>query len=837
MARLPSSHGSLDGGEAAMPDVATSAAAEEDEDPFDSDEFREFLRHRRERGGRSAEVGSMSARPVAGRGNRRGDDDSDEDRHHRGGGGGQPPEWDGVSQSFQDWLIKCRLWIATTRAKPKAQGPLILQRLSGVPFQAFKHWAKDAAWLGNEQGGTLLLEAMNQPENFGEDREEDLLASLSKVTFHMKRGKDESLRGFWSRWEEALRKVKEHQVLLPDKYLGFLLIQALGLGDAEIKNLLSFTRGSILPTDVREWARKHEMKLMAKDVGIEKEKRTGTSGKASTGAYYVEDEAVPDEIHLIEDALYELQSEDADEYEGDDSQVPEDEILDEHEVAEVLNTMIHRKKTFVQSAKIKKAKELARGYGNWKKSNTSSSGSQGSSNNMSMTGRLRGGNYKMSIEALKATSRCSKCGQVGHWHKDAQCPKNQNKKVTQETHYIERDTGSTNTEEAIFCGFLMDENEVPEDYNVVEPNKFPGGGGGELRLHPGDPLHGPRGLLGGAALHLGQRLPTPDGGNGEHELLPGDRQLSGASLTEPGTALDLNHQDSKLEVPNFDNGPAAFGAYMSDSTLVGKLVGDLGGFDCGVESEAVNREIFWSEGVGNLDPKDPNEDLCGTIDTGCQRMAIGLMTLNRLQQAMPHDLQIGTLRQEYRFKSVHGKSSTSHVATIPTSIGKKGSILKPAIFTGEHSEQAPFLISLPFLMACRTVLHLDPSRGLRAYFKKFGFSVNLHIGPTGALRIPLTGFSQEQLKHLEQVQKEVLESQEEFEVLRTTAFAQAPVPDDVPTRSPVLTESHGLQLASEDRAADMGGSRTCMDAHGAQAALPDGPHDVDAGGTTLSIAY
>ena len=123
MARLPSSHGSLDGGEAAMPDVATSAAAEEDEDPFDSDEFREFLRERRARGGRSAEVGSMSARPVTSRGNRRGDDDSDDDRHHRGGGGGQPPEWDGVSQSFQDWLIKCRLWIATTRSQTQSAGP------------------------------------------------------------------------------------------------------------------------------------------------------------------------------------------------------------------------------------------------------------------------------------------------------------------------------------------------------------------------------------------------------------------------------------------------------------------------------------------------------------------------------------------------------------------------------------------------------------------------------------------------------------------------------------------------------------------------------------------
>eukprot|EP00435_Cladocopium_sp_Y103_P063447 s325_g25.t1 len=161
----------------------------------------------------------------------------------------------------------------------------------------------------------------------------------------MKRGKDESLRGFWARWEEALRKVREHQVNLPDKFIGFLLIQALGLGDGEIKSLLSFTRGSILPNDVREWARKHEMKLMAKDVGVEKDRKATTSSRLSTGTYFVEDDNT-EEINLMEDVLNELYSEDAEDYEAETNQIPEDEILDEHEVAEVLNTMIHRKKTY-----------------------------------------------------------------------------------------------------------------------------------------------------------------------------------------------------------------------------------------------------------------------------------------------------------------------------------------------------------------------------------------------------------------------------------------------------------------------------------------------------------
>ena len=191
------------------------------------------------------------------------DDESDEDRNHgsKGPGGGAPPEWDGKSIHFQDWLIKARLWLATTRAKGPTQGPMILQRLSGQPFQSFKHWAKDVQWLGDERGGHRLLQAMDSPEYFGEDTEEELLAALAKLTYHIRRTKDETCRQFFTRWDDAVRKIGEHRVQLPDKYLGFLLINALALPDQDTKALMAFSRGSILVKDVKEWCRKHEMKL------------------------------------------------------------------------------------------------------------------------------------------------------------------------------------------------------------------------------------------------------------------------------------------------------------------------------------------------------------------------------------------------------------------------------------------------------------------------------------------------------------------------------------------------------------------------------------------------
>ena len=741
-AEVPSSHGSLD--EEGQDGHAPTSPVH-DEEGFDSEEYREFIRERRGVRARRAEVGSVTARAA---GSRSRGDESDDDDRPRGGSGGQPPEWDGVSQSFQDWLIKCRLWIATTRAKPKTQGPL---RLSGAPFHAFKHWAKDPAWLVNENGGHALLDAMNLPENFGEDREEDLLASLSKVTYHMKRGKDEPLRTFWARWEEALRKVKEHQVVLPDRYLGFLLIQALGLADGEIKSLLTFTRGSILPSDVREWARKHEMKLQAKDIGLDKDRKVTSGLKAN---YMVEEDDDPEELYLMEEALNELRPEEDDSITHESDISAEGDILEEHDVAELLNTMIQKKKTFVQSAKIKKAKELARGYGNWKKT-SSSSGSQRGGNQAPFRGKLKPGTYNMSLRDLKAQTQCSGCLQVGHWHRDPECPKNQNKGKTgsNEAHYVEKIDEST--EEAIFCGLLE-----PEQHD--EPNLSPG-----------------------------------QDGRGQ------DRLLSEAA-TEPVKGVAIGVATSNFET---DKPASDVVAYMCDRSFTKGIEVDRGDSVSGSYCDCMIREVFWGECHDTCGNPKHNEDLCGTIDTGCQRMAVGMATLQRLQNAMPNKMQIGTLQQEYKFKSVHGKSSTTHVATVPSSLGKKGSILKPAIFTGEHSENAPFLISLPFLMECRTVLHLDPSRGLRAYFKRFGFSVDLHIGPTGALRIPLTQFTDDQVKILNQIHNRLKHKHDEFEILRTAAIctaSESSVPRDISTDH----ADHGCEecQAQPNRAAGVGNS-------------------------------
>ena len=154
--------------------------------------------------------------------------------------------------------------VTTTRVKPQFQGPLILSKLSGSAFQAFKHWSKDDDWLESKDGAKRLLQAMDRPEYFGEDKDEEMIASMARLTYHLKRNKDEGHRAFFNRWEEAYRKIQEHGIDLPDRYLGFLMINALGLDENTIKSFLTYTHGSITTKDVKEWTRKFESKLLAR---------------------------------------------------------------------------------------------------------------------------------------------------------------------------------------------------------------------------------------------------------------------------------------------------------------------------------------------------------------------------------------------------------------------------------------------------------------------------------------------------------------------------------------------------------------------------------------------
>jgi hypothetical protein len=103
---------------------------------------------------------------------------------------------------------------------------------------------------------------------------------------------------------------------------------------------------------------------------------------------------------------------------------------------------------------------------------------------------------------------------------------------------------------------------------------------------------------------------------------------------------------------------------------------------------------------------------CATVDTGCQRMAIGAQTLRLFGSQLPGELHITMHKSINKFRSVHQTSITTRVANIPCSLGMKGSFLKPAVFEQDNSSGAPFLISLSFLLHCKGNLIFDSAQGI-----------------------------------------------------------------------------------------------------------------------------
>ena len=344
----------------------------------DDGEYEEFLRF-------------VRGRRPAGRAFRGRDDDDDEDNGQRYGdrsNAGPPPSWDGsASSSFKDYAIRARLWLATTKTKPSARGPSLLRNLTGTPFDDLKYLAKDSRWMKSETNGEELIQMMDTKELYGEDAREEMLASLVRVTYGLRRAKGEDHRIFLSKWDNAVRKLSEHQIVLPPDYLGFLLTMALKLGSEETKLLLNFTQGRLTQKVVKEWLRVHETNLdLTKSASLRApEKKSNTILLTEEDAIldYAEEPEDDGDLEIFLNAIHALDDE-------DEGPVPEDsgQVFDEDEVKEGLSAMIKShgkgggKRTFIAVNQAKKAKGLARGYGSgrfadrqFQKSESSSAGS------------------------------------------------------------------------------------------------------------------------------------------------------------------------------------------------------------------------------------------------------------------------------------------------------------------------------------------------------------------------------------------------------------------------------------------------------------------------------
>ena len=95
------------------------------------------------------------------------------------------------------------------------------------------------------------------------------------------------------------------------------------------------------------------------------------------------------------------------------------------------------------------------------------------------------------------------------------------------------------------------------------------------------------------------------------------------------------------------------------------------------------------------------------MDTGCQRSAIGLNTLQQLQKFLPSELPIKFLNRKFRFAGIGGETVTNRVAMLPVCFGRRPGVVHAAVL--EDTPNAPFLLSLPILKALGAQVHLSNS--------------------------------------------------------------------------------------------------------------------------------
>ena len=327
-----------------------------------------------------------------------------------------PPTYDGSKEPgvFDDYKIKAKLWLKTSNLDDNMKGARLLQGLSGRAFDQMKYLAEDESWLDSEDGGNQLILLMNSDKHFGKLSNEDLAQELQKLLFDRMKDKEDDLASLRAKFDQQVRKLKKMKIEFPSQALGFLFLKKWSADlnkdafDDLLQKVMTMANGSLELEDISLAIRKLQFKM-----------KGGTSGNSAVASTWLAEppedlESPPaegaecsynDEQEILEAALQDL----TDESTG--AAVAEQEVITEEEAKEVLMSLIKSK--YAENAPVQSMhyKQVQQAKTNLR--NSRGFGDKG----------LRKGQGKKDVAYLKKITRCNGCNQVGHWHKDAICPK------------------------------------------------------------------------------------------------------------------------------------------------------------------------------------------------------------------------------------------------------------------------------------------------------------------------------------------------------------------------------------------------------------------------------
>eukprot|EP00435_Cladocopium_sp_Y103_P026844 s2890_g6.t1 len=170
------------------------------------------------------------------------------------------------------------------------------------------------------------------------------------------------------------------------------------------------------------------------------------------------------------------------------------------------------------------------------------------------------------------------------------------------------------------------------------------------------------------------------------------------SIVQPVEPVDPSESQSEV----LHQFPSGFVKSTLHTPLVSKACHnepcDAQNMDCPANSQHVITESFPAV----------LEEGYAIMDTGCQRSAIGLNTLQRLQQLLPKELSVKFMNRKFRFAGIGGETVTNRVAMLPVCFGRRPGVVHAAVL--EDTPDAPFLLSLPILKALESQ-ELSETRG------------------------------------------------------------------------------------------------------------------------------
>ena len=241
-------------------------------------------------------------------------------------------------------------------------------------------------------GDRYLEEILNILDTLaGEKQATEMRRTVRKALFEGSRRTEESISQFALRREQEFTMAERYMVI-PEELKGIMLEEHAGLGKQGTKNLRTLTGGATDYTSVSRALKildLEEESIMSKGksshfVGVTEESNPGDESEGESSLASEDEKAILAELEKLD--------------------------LDEGAALEVFVTLEKEKRTWKENKKLKLAQKKDRRH-------FSDRGSRPYASKFNQKGK-RGFN----LDAIKKVSRCSNCGDRGHWAEDCQKP-------------------------------------------------------------------------------------------------------------------------------------------------------------------------------------------------------------------------------------------------------------------------------------------------------------------------------------------------------------------------------------------------------------------------------